>query len=131
MLEEEKLSLSNFVSGASFFTPGVNAMSLFSQMNSPKARKMEAIMPPRRTMKTPPRLGRPSWSELPPTSFCKGTDNSYTLANVKEVAPYHAVAPSVLLLPPLVVELLEGALLLQGQDAVGDGVGVRGAFKRP
>ena len=41
-------------------TVGSEAIFLFSHMNSKTAMKQETIMPPVKTMNTPPRFGRPS-----------------------------------------------------------------------
>ena len=41
-------------------TVGSEAIFLFSHMNSSTAMKQETIMPPVKTMNTPPRFGKPS-----------------------------------------------------------------------
>ena len=48
-------------------TVGSDAIFLFSHMNSRTAMKQETIIPPVKTMKTPPRFGRPSCALLPPS----------------------------------------------------------------
>ena len=48
-------------------TVGSDAIFLFSHMNSRTAMKQETIIPPVKTMKTPPRFGKPSCALLPPS----------------------------------------------------------------